>query len=146
VALYLEDLAAGLTFSTRTFTVTAERIRAFAAEYDPQPFHLDETAAQDSVFGALVASGWLTSAVTMRLLVDSEMRIAGGLIGLGGEIAWPKPVRPGDTLKAEVEVLDVRTSVKKPQNGVATARVRTLDQHGESVQIFTVKMLVPRRR
>lgn len=143
--LYLEDLAAGQTFATRTATVTADAIKAFAAQFDPQPFHLDDAAASESRFGRLIASGWHTGAISMRLLVEGEMRIAGGLIGLGGDLAWPRPTYPGDTLRVESEILEIRVSESKPDRGVVTVRNRTLNQHGDVVQLAIVKILVPRR-
>ncbi|HEX5419952.1 MAG TPA: MaoC family dehydratase [Gammaproteobacteria bacterium] len=142
--LYLDDLAAGQKFRTGSAAVTAEAIKAFAAEFDPQPFHLDENEARTSLFGRLAASGWHTGALSMRLLVQGEMRIAGGLIGLGGEVSWPRPTYAGDTLHLESEVLDVRVSNSKPDRGIVTVRNRTLNQHGEVVQLAVIKMLVPR--
>ena len=143
--LYLDDLAVGQQYATGTYAVTAEAIKAFAAEFDPQPFHLDETAARNSVFGRLAASGWHTGSISMRLLVTGEMRIAGGLIGLGGELSWPRATYAGDTLRVETEVLDIRVSVSKPDRGIVTVRNRTLNQNGDVVQVAVVKMLVPRR-
>ena len=143
--LYLDDLAVGRKFATGSVTVTLEGCKAFAAEFDPQPFHLDESAARESVFGRLAASGWYTAALSMRLLVEGELTIAGGLIGLGGEMTWPRPTYPGDTLRVETEVLAIRASESKRNRGVVTAQNRTLNQHGEPVQIMIVKMLVPRR-
>ena len=143
--LYLDDLAVGQKYATGTAMLTAADIKAFAIQFDPQPFHLDEAAARNSLFGRLAASGWHTGAVSMRLLVQGEMRIAGGLIGLGGELSWPRAVYAGDTLHVESEVLDIRVSASKPDRGIVTVRNRTLNQHGEAVQTFVVKMLVPKR-
>ncbi len=143
--LYLDDLAVGRRFVTRSVTLTLEGCKAFAAEFDPQPFHLDDDAAQRSVFGRIAASGWYTASLSMRLLVEGELTIAGGLIGLGGEIKWPRPTYPGDTLRVETEVLAVRVSESKPGRGIVTVRNQTLNQHGEPVQTAVVKMLVPRR-
>jgi acyl dehydratase len=106
---------------------------------------LDEEAARRSVFGRIAASGWYTASLSMRLLVDSELTIAGGLIGLGGEVTWPRATYPADTLHVETEVLAVRTSESKPDRGIVTVRNQTLNQRGEPVQIAVVKMLVPRR-
>jgi acyl dehydratase len=144
-ALYLDDLAVGDKFGTHEVTLTLEGCTAFAAEFDPQPFHLDEAAGRQSVFGRLAASGWYTASLSMRLLVEGEFTIAGGLIGLGGEMKWPRPTYPGDTLRVETEVLDVRASASKPDRGIVTVRNQTLNQHGEAVQVAVVKMLVPRR-
>jgi acyl dehydratase len=143
--IYLDDLGVGQKYTTGSYAVTAEGVKAFAAEFDPQPFHLDETAARNSMFGRLAASGWHTGAISMRLLVQGEMRIAGGLIGLGGELSWPRPTYAGDTLHVESEVLDIRVSASKPDRGIVTVRNRTLNQNGEVVQLAVVKMLVPRR-
>jgi acyl dehydratase len=122
-----------------------DRIKSFAAEFDPQPFHLDEEAAQASVFRGLAASGWHTAAVTMRLLVTGGLPIATGAIGLGGEIAWPRPTRPGDTLRVESEVLEILPSRSKPNQGIVRIRSATLNQHGEEVQVFTAKVLAFKR-
>jgi acyl dehydratase len=143
--LYLEDLAVGRKFTTASAAVTLEDSKAFAAQFDPQPFHLDEAAGRQSVFGELAASGWYTASLTMRLLVDGELKIAGGLVGLGAEMKWPRPTFPGDTLHVETEVLDVRASESKPDRGIVTVRNQTLNQKGEPVQVAVVKMLVPRR-
>ena len=112
---YLEDFAVGQIFSSGRLRVTQEQIKAFAAEFDPQPFHLDEAAAQKTFFKGLAASGWHTAALTMRLLVEGELKPAGGVIGAGfDEFRWPKPVRPGDELRIESEVLEVRPSRSRP--------------------------------
>src|SRR5580692_10097164 len=116
--LYLDDLHVGQKFSSGTHRMTEERIKSFAAEFDPQPFHLDETAAQTSVFRGLAASGWHTAAATMRMIVDGKFKLAGGSIGLGGEIAWPIPTRPGDTLCVRTEVVEIVPSKSKPNQGI----------------------------
>jgi acyl dehydratase len=143
--LYLEDLGVGQRFTSETLTVDAAAIKAFAADYDPQPFHLDETAARSSLFGGLAASGWHTAALTMRLLVKSGLPIAGGIIGGGGEIGWPRPTRPGDVLQVETEVLEILPSKSRPERGMIVMRSRTLNQQGEPVQVMTMKVIVPRR-
>jgi acyl dehydratase len=125
--------------------MTVEEIKAFASQFDPQPFHLDEAAAEASFFKGLAASGWHTAAVTMRLLVTSGLTLAGGLIGAGGELTWPKPVRPGDVLTVESEVLDLQPSKSKPERGLVTMRSRTLNQRSEVVQDMTTRMLVWKR-
>lgn len=142
--LYLEDFEVGRQFVTNTHTVTEDEIMRFAREFDPQPFHLDRAAADASLFRGLAASGWHTAALTMRLLVESGMRVAGGLVGVGGEIAWPMPTRPGDQLRVESEVLEVRASRSKPDCGIVTVRNRTLNQRDEPVQVATMKLFVPR--
>ena len=139
--LYLEDMHAGQRFTAGPYRMTEERIKSFATEFDPQPFHLDEAAAaRHSIFRGLAASGWHTAAATMRLIVGA-MHLAGGSVGLGGEIAWRKPVRPGDTLRVEVEIMDVRPSRSKPNQGVVTARCITFNQNDEEVQVLTTKIL-----
>ncbi len=120
-------------------------IKAFAAQFDPQPFHLDESAGRASIFGGLAASGWHTGAATMRLLVTGGLPFAGGLIGLGGEISWPRPTRPGDTLRVESEVIAISPSRSKPNQGVVTVRSVTLNQNEEEVQVLTSKLLMYKR-
>src|SRR5580700_3384244 len=139
--LYLEDLAVGQRFTSETYVMEAERIKEFAAEFDPQPFHLDESAAQASIFRGLAASGWHTAAVAMRLLVTGGLPFANGIIGAGGEIAWPKPTRPGDTLRVESEILEIVPSRSKPNQAFVTVRMTTLNQNQEPVYIFTAKLL-----
>jgi acyl dehydratase len=144
--LYFEDLTVGQTFVSTSLTITADEIVAFAGQYDPQPFHLDNEAAQHTLFGGLAASGWHTAALTMRLLVQGGgSPLAGGIIGGGGEIAWPRPTRPGDTLHVAAEVVEIIPSRSKPDRGMVVMRNRTLNQNGEEVQVFTAKLVVPRR-
>lgn len=144
---FLEDYAAGQTFgSSGNLRIDGERIKAFAAEFDPQPFHLDEQAARGTMFRGLAASGWHTAAVTMRLLVESDLKPAGGILGLGfEEFRWPRPVRPGDELRIECEVLDVRPSKSRSGQGLIKVRTTTLNQDGEAVQVTVGNLLVPRR-
>ncbi len=143
---YLEDLAPGQRYGTASRTVTQDEIVAFAREFDPQPFHLDPEAAKATIFGELVASGWHTMAMTMRLLVDGEARPAWGFAGAGAEaLDWPNPVRPGDTLRAEAEVLEVTPSRSRPDRGIARIRTTTVNQRGEPVLVFTAKLLIPKR-
>jgi acyl dehydratase len=143
---YLEDFSVGQTFGSGRLVVDATRIKSFAAEFDPQPFHLDEQAAQDTIFRGLAASGWHTAAMTMHLLVESEIRPAGGIVGAGfDEFRWPRPVRPGDELRLESEVLDVRPSKSRPEQGLIKVRTTTLNQNGEAVQIVVANLVVPRR-
>jgi acyl dehydratase len=143
---YLEDFVKGQTFGSGRVRVSKEQIKAFAAEFDPQPFHLDETAAQNTFFKGLAASGWHTAAITMRLLVEGELKPAGGVIGAGfDEFRWPKPVRPGDELHIESEVLEVRPSQSKPNQGLIKLRTTTLNQNNEVVQIQVGSLLVSRR-
>jgi acyl dehydratase len=145
-AIWLEDFAAGQTYVSAGRRVDAEAIKAFAAEFDPQPFHLDEDAARNSFFGALAASGWHTAAITMRLLVESGFRPAGGIIGTrADELKWPRPVRPGDELHVTAEVLEVRASNSRPGQGFVKFRATTLNQNGEPVQIVVMNLLVKAR-
>jgi acyl dehydratase len=142
---YFEDFAAGQKFASGRLIVTAAEIKEFAASYDPQPFHLDEAAAKASLFDGLAASGWHTAALTMRLIVGSEFHPAGGILGFGGELAWLKPVRPGDELHVESEILETRQSQSRPGRGIVKVRVTTLNQDDEIVQTFTPALLVPLR-
>ena len=143
---YLEDFEPRQTFGSGRLRVEAERIKSFAAEFDPQPFHLDEANAWDTFFKGLAASGWHTAAMTMRLLVESELKPAGGIIGAGfDEMRWPRPVRPGDELHVESEVLEVRASKSRPDQGVIKVRTTTLNQNGEPVQVFVGNLIVLRR-
>jgi acyl dehydratase len=144
--LYLEDLRVGQRFTSQTYVMEEARVKEFAAEFDPQPFHLDATAGEASVFKGLVASGWHTAAVAMRLLVRGGLPIANGLIGFGGEIAWPKPTRPGDIVQLESEILEITRSRSKPDQGVVTIRSTMRNQNGETVYLLTAKLLVFRRR
>ena len=143
--LYLEDLHVGQQFTSGSYLMEKDRIKEFAAEFDPQPFHLDESAAGESIFRGLAASGWHTAAVTMRLLVSDGLPLANGIIGLGGEIAWPRPTRPGDTLRVESEIVDISPSRSKPNQAIVTVRSTTFNQNREPVYVFTVKVLVFRR-
>ena len=143
--LYLDDLQVGQKFTSGTHALDTGQIKAFARQFDPQPFHLDEAAARHSFFQGLAASGWHTAAITMRLLVDGGLPIAGGIIGAGGEIQWPQATRPGDVLRVESEILAVTPSRSRPDRGMATMRSETRNQHGEVLQILTAKLVVPRR-
>lgn len=143
--LYMDDLHVGQKFVSAPHLIEENAIKAFAAEFDPQPFHLDESAAQASVFRGLAASGWHTAAIAMRLLVTGGLPLSHGIIGMGGEIAWPRPTRPGDTVRVESEVLDVTASRSKPNQGTATVRNTMLNQNGEPVYVFTAKVLVFKR-
>ncbi|TKB23670.1 MaoC family dehydratase [Desulfopila sp. IMCC35006] len=143
---YLEDLHAGQIFQSGTLTVEADQIKKFAAEFDPQPFHLSEEAARCTFFRGLAASGWHTAALTMRLLVEGPFKPAGGIIGAGfEELRWPRPVRPGDKLRVEFEILAVRPSKSRPQQGMVKARTTTLNQNGDIVQVSVGNLVVPRR-
>ena len=146
IGLYLEDFSVGQIFRSGSRRITEADIKAFAKEFDPQPFHLDHEAAKATMFGGLAASGWHTMALTMRLLVDGGAPIAGGIIGAGAEeLRWPRPVRPGDELTVESEVLEIRPSRSRPTQGLMKMRSTTLNQNGEPVQVFVANLLVPRK-
>ena len=143
---YLEDFAPGQTYKSGTLRVTPEDIKRFAGEFDPQPFHLDDDAAAKSFFGGLAASGWHTAALTMKLLVAGSLKPAGGIIGVGfEEFRWPRPVRPGDELHVESEILEVRPSKSRPRQGLIKVKTTTYNQDGEAVQVFVGSLVVPRR-
>ena len=143
---YLEDLQVGDQFESDAFEVTEEGIIAFARQFDPQPFHLDVQAAEQSVFRGLVASGWHTAAMSMRLFVTGELKLAGGSVGLGvDELRWPRPVKPGDTLRLQTEIMEVRPSKSKLDRGIIRIRNVTTNQRGEVVQTFFASVLVRRR-
>ena len=140
---YLEDFQAGQTFGSGRIHIDADRLKSFAAEFDPQPFHLDERAAAESIFRGLAASGWHTAAITMRLLVDSDLKPAGGIVGAGfDEFRWPRPVRPGDELRVESEVLEIRASKSRPDQGIIKVRATTLNQNNEPVQVSVGNLIV----
>jgi acyl dehydratase len=143
--LYLEDLQVGQRFTSGTHVVDEAQIKAFARQFDPQPFHLDDDAAKKTLFAGLAASGWHTAAITMRLLVETGLPLAGGILGAGGEVAWPAPTRPGDTLQVESEVLEITPSRSRPERGLAVIRSLTRNQKNEVVQSLVAKLIVPRR-
>lgn len=141
--MYLEDFAPGQTFGTGSMTISEEEIIRFGREFDPQPFHLDPEAAKSTFFGGLAASGWHTAALTMRLLVGGEMTPANGIVGAGFEsLNWPRPVRPGDTLRVVSEVLEVRPSKSRPTQGMIKVRSRTLNQDDQVVQEFVGNLMI----
>jgi acyl dehydratase/glyoxylase-like metal-dependent hydrolase (beta-lactamase superfamily II) len=144
---YLEDFAVGQTFGSGRLRIDGERALAFAAEFDPQPFHLDEAVARRSIFGGLTASGWHTTAVTMRLLIEGDLQPAGGFVGVGlDECHWPRPVRPGDELRVACEVLEVRPSKSRPKQGLVKIRTTTLNQDDEAVLVHVLNLVVLRRK
>ncbi len=144
---YFEDFTVGQTFhGGSTAPLTAEQIKAFAGQFDPQPFHLDEEAAKHSIFKGLAASGWHTAALTMRLFVESDVQPVGGYLGVGGEeLRWPRPTRPGDSLRVEIRVLETRASRSRPELGIVKVQITTFNQNDEVVQIAKPVMMVPRR-
>jgi acyl dehydratase len=143
--LYLDDLSAGMKFTKGPLTVTASEIKAFAAQFDPQPFHLEEAAADASFFGGLAASGWHTASLGMRLLVTGGPRLAGGYIGAGGELSWTRPVYAGDSLTLHGEITEVKPSRSRPDRGIVIVRCDTFNQKGEVVQKLLARLMVPRR-
>ena len=144
--IYFEDLDVGVTTVTGTYDVSSEEIIDFARQFDPQPFHTDPEAAAGTLFGELVASGWQTAAITMRLMLDRQFLGATPMIGLGVEaLRWPRPVRPGDRLTAHVEILEIRPSRSDPARGSVRARTTTVNQAGDTVYDMTSPLLVPRR-
>jgi acyl dehydratase len=143
--LYLDDLRVGQRFTSDTHALDEGQLIAFASQFDPQPFHLDAAAAKGMFFGGLVASGWHTAAITMRLMVQGGVPIAGGLIGAGAEISWPRPTRPDDVLRVESEVLEITPSRSRPDRGIVRVRSETRNQRDEVVQVLDARMVVPRR-
>jgi acyl dehydratase len=142
--LYLDDLHVGQKFVTGSYPLDEAQIKAFAAQFDPQPFHLDPEAAKATFFKGLAASGWHTAAITMRLLVES-VPLAEGLIGLGGSLKWPRPTRPDDVLTVHGEIAEVTPSQSRPDRGTIAVKLETRNQRGDVVQSFTATLLVPRR-
>jgi acyl dehydratase len=143
---YFEDYAVGQVYRSGRHRIDKEQIVAFARQFDPQPYHLDEEAAKKSPFKGLAASGWHTAAITMRLMVDGEFKPAGGILGVGfDQLSWSRPVRPGDELRVTSEIVEVRPSQSRPDRGMIRARNTTLNQNDEPVQIFTANLIVPRR-
>ena len=143
--LFLDDLRVGQRFVSGTHLIDEQQIKAFASQFDPQPFHLDDDAAKETLFAGLVASGWHTAGISMRLLVEGGMPIAGGLVGAGAELTWPKPTRPGAILQVESEIIDVRPSRSRPDRCVVTIRSETHNQFGDVVQVLIAKLVVPRK-
>jgi acyl dehydratase len=142
----LEDFELGQRFETGTHELTADDIKAFAAQYDPQAFHLDEAAAEASPFKGLAASGWQVAAVTMRLMVDGDGPIGSGVLGAGVELDWKTPARPGDLLRVTSEITDIRPSRSKPDRGIVIIRSETVNQHGQIRQVLISKVMAFRRR
>ncbi|WP_411881603.1 MaoC family dehydratase [Polaromonas sp. YR568] len=142
---YLDDLQPGDRFVSGEHTLDEAQITSFARQFDPQPFHLDHEAAKATLFGGLAASGWHTAAITMRLLVGDGLPLAGGIIGAGGEISWPKPTRPGDVLHVETEVVSVMPSRSRPDRGMVVVRSETRNRHGDVLQQSVYKLVVPRK-
>ena len=142
---YLDDLQPGDRFVSGEHTLDEAQIVSFAQQFDPQPFHLDHEAAKATLFGGLAASGWHTAAITMRLLVGDGLPLAGGIIGAGGEISWPKPTRPADVLHVETEVVSVTPSRSRPDRGMVVVRSETRNRQGDVLQQSVYKLVVPRK-
>jgi acyl dehydratase len=140
---YLADFEVGQTFTAGPVEVKAEEIISFARSYDPQYFHTDPEAAEASFFKGLASSGWMTAALTMRMLVDSKVGISGGMIGSEVQLAWPRPTRPGDVLRVVTEVLEVIPSRSKPERGSLRIRTDTYNQNDELVQTMTSRVMCP---
>ncbi len=142
---FFEDVEVGQRFATATATITAERIKSFGAEFDPQPQHLSEATARDTPFGELVASGWHTGSLSLSLMIRGGPSFIGSM-GLGlQEVAWPIPVRPGDTLRVETEILEKRPSRSRPDRGLITMRSVTLNQRDEAVMTVRHTVMASRR-
>ncbi|MDP4074008.1 MaoC family dehydratase [Acidovorax sp. A1169] len=144
-ALYFDDMAVGRRFKSGEHAMDAEQIIAFARQFDPQPFHMDDAAAKGSLFGGLAASGWHTAAITMRLQVTTGLPVAGGIIGASGDVAWPRPTRPTDVLHVVSEVMEATPSKSRPDRGMVTIRSETRNQNDEVLQVSTVRIVVPRK-
>jgi acyl dehydratase len=143
---YFEDLKVGDRFKSGTYKVTEDQIVSFAHEFDPQPFHLDRAIGATTMFGGLIASGWHTAAITMRLFVQT-LNCAEGAIGLGvDELRWPTAVKADDELQVETEILDLRESRSKPTHGVVRLRYVTTNQQGQVVQTMFASALVLRKK
>jgi acyl dehydratase len=142
---YFEDFTPGQVIELGSHTITRDEIIAFAKQFDPQPFHLDDEAAKATLFGGLAASGWHTAAISMRLMVETGLPLAGGILGAGGELSWPKPTRPGDTLQVVSEIEEITPSRSRPDRGMVRVRNETRNQRGEVVQVLIAKLVVPRR-
>lgn len=144
--MYLDDFVVGARYEAGPITVDKDEVIAFAKRYDPQPFHTDPEAAKTTLFAGLAASGWMTGSLTMRMLIESGNIPTGGLIAREVEkIEWPRPTRPGDTLRAVSEVIEVIPSKTKPDRGMLRMRTTTTNQNGEVVQTMTALLVVPRR-
>jgi acyl dehydratase len=143
--LYFDDLIVGLKLVSGTHALNEAQIIAFGTEFDPQPFHTDPEAAKTTFFKGLAASGWHTAGISMRLMVEGGLPLAGGLIGAGATIEWPEPTRPGDILQVESEIVELIPSKSRPDRGIAIVRCVTLNQERKVRQIMTSKLVVPRR-
>lgn len=143
--LYLDDLSVGQRFTSDIYEVTEAHILEFASQFDPQPFHLDDEQAKQTLFRGLAASGWHTAALTMRLLVAGGLPFGGGIIGAGAQITWPSPTRPGDILHVESEITEIVPMGSRKDQGIVSVLGLTLNQRGETVQKMTAKLVVGRK-
>jgi acyl dehydratase len=143
--VYLDDLKVGDSFMSAVHRMDEAEIKSYARQFDPQPFHLDEEAGRKSLFGGLVASGWHTAAIAMRLMIDGGLPIAGGIIGTGADLRWLAPVRAGDELHVACDILEIRPSSSKPDRGTVRIRSRTINQRGEVVTAAEMQVIAFRR-
>lgn len=143
---YLEDLSIGQRFTSATHRLDEAQIVAFARQFDPQPFHVDPVAAADSLLGGFAASGWHVASITMRLIVGDGAPFAGGVVGAGVDLTWPRPTRAGDVLRVETEVVQITPSRSKPDRGIVTVRSETRNQANEVVQTMTSRLVVLRQK
>ncbi|MEN3929653.1 MaoC family dehydratase [Microvirga sp. W0021] len=143
-SVFLDDLAIGQEYQSQQYQLDKEQIISFAKQFDPQPFHTDEAAAEHSFFQGLAASGWHTAAITMKLLVGS-LPIGNGLIGAGVDVQWPRPTRPNDTLRVVSKIIEITPSRSKPDRGIVTVECRTLNQNDDVCQKMLTKIVVMRR-
>lgn len=138
--LYLDDLKVGDTFVSEKYQLSADKVKKFAREFDPQVFHCDEELAEETFFKGLAASGWHTAAITMKLLTNS-IPFADGIIGAGGEITWPQPTRPEDILYVKSTIREIKPSKSKPNQALLIVECKTLNQRNEVCQILLTKLL-----
>lgn len=146
---YYEDFEIGQQFrSKRSYTIEKDSAIAFASEYDPQSHHVDEEKAKDSLFGELVVSGWHTAVASMRLKTETELfKVGGGVVGMGLEsVRWPRPTRPGDSLRIVISILEKRLSNSRPDQGIIKYKVETFNQRDELVMEMVTAVLIPRRK
>lgn len=143
--LYFEDFEIGQEYVSDTYEMTKEEIIEFAKQFDPQIFHIDEEAAKNTFFGGLAASGWHTASISMKLQVESEMKVAGGMIGAGVEVSWPMPTRAGHILQVTSKVIDIKPINSRPSHGFVTMQSETKNQFGEILQKQVAKLFVVKK-
>ncbi|MBN8647283.1 MAG: MaoC family dehydratase [Caulobacterales bacterium] len=142
---YFEDFVIGQEFLSSTYELTKEEIIEFAKKFDPQIFHTDEESAKQTFFGGLAASGWHTASISMKLQVESEMKVAGGMIGAGVEVSWPMPTRAGHILQVTSKVIDIKPINSRPSHGFVTMQSETKNQFGEILQKQVAKLFVAKK-